>query len=149
MVGVDGVLVSMRAIILLLTLVSGPSGETGFVVITSPATPMDSVTPFRLKQIYLGRLDRLKGMHLKPLHLKSGDPTRTNFERQILGDRADLEDYWLQQKLKAGARPPSEVSDWVLVVAYVKRNPGFVGYIPAEFAEDARKRGVKLVTVSR
>ena len=137
----------MKAFVLLWFLFAIQALAADFVVITSPATPMDSVSAFRLKQIYLGRLDRLRGMHLKPLHLKDGHPARQAFRHQILGEQADLEDYWLQQKLKAGARPPTEVSGWALVVAYVKRNPGFVGYIPAEFAEDARKRGVKLVVI--
>ena len=139
----------MRGAVGLLFLVATHLAATDFVVITAPATPMDTVTAFRLKQIYLGKLDRLKGMHLKPLHLKDGDPTRLAFEQKVLGQRADLEDYWLQQKLKVGARPPTEVSAWVLVVAYVKRNPGFVGYIPAQFAEDAIRRGVKLVEIKK
>jgi len=120
-----------------------------FVVVTSPETPLTRATPFQLQQVYLGKLDRLDGVRLVPIHLEDQHPLRIAFEKEILGNRADLESYWLKQKLEGGARPPLEVGDWVLVLAYVQRNPGYLGYIPAEHREEALARGLVIVTLRR
>lgn len=122
-------------------------GSDGWVVVTSDKTPVDQLSAWQLKQIYFGRLDRMKGMHLVALHLPSDDALRIAFERAYLGEAADIEDYWLGEKLKGGGRRPLEVGGWALILAYVRRNPGFIGYIPQERQEEALRQGLKVVSI--
>lgn len=123
-----------------------PQGD--FVVITARKTPVETLSAYQLKQIYYGKLDRIGGIHIVPLHLRKHDPLRHSFEARYLGSQADLEDYWLRQKLKGDARPPLEVGDWALVLAYVRRNPGFIGYIPADRLDQLPKDEIRVVTIS-
>ncbi len=120
----------MLAALLFWLTAADPQGD--FVLITSRETPVTELTEVQVKQIYLGKLDRIAGMHIVPLDLRRGDPLRARFVQHYLGGETFLEDYWLRQKLIGDARPPRVVGDWALVVAYVRRNPGFVGYIPAD-----------------
>lgn len=122
-----------------------PQGE--FVLITSRKTPVTELTAVQVKQIYLGKLDVIGGMHIVPLDLRQGDPLRERFVRTYLGGEAFLEDYWLRQKLIGDARPPRIVGDWALVVAYVRRNPGFIGYIPADRAAQFSSAEIRIIAI--
>ncbi len=134
---------------LVLLLLAAPLAAADYVVFTSAETPVERLTQFQLKQIYFGKLDRWKGMRLQPIQLARDSPVRSGFERKILGPTTDVEDYWLQQKLKGGAREPMTVSDWALVVVYVRRNPGFIGYAPAEESQALRDQGLRVIEITK
>ena len=121
--------------------------DASWVVVTHAETPLESLSAFQLKQVYFGRLDRYRGIHLVALHLREAEPLRQAFELHYLGKPADVENYWLGQKLKGGARQPLEVGDWALVLAYLRRNPGFIGYIPKEREAEAQRQGLKVVAI--
>jgi len=125
-----------------------PLAAADYVVFTSTETPVVRLTQFQLKQIYFGRLDRWKGMRLQPIQLARDSAVRTGFDRKVLGPASDVADYWLQQKLKGGAREPLTVRDWALVVVYVRRNPGFIGYAPAEESQALRDQGLRVIEVT-
>ena len=122
----------MKSALLVLLMLLPRAQVVDYVVITATQTPVDQLSRFQLKQIYFGKLDRLANTRLQPLQLKESDALRLHFDREILGEKADIQDYWLQQKLKGEAQPPLTVGDWALVAAYVRRNPGYIGYIPAD-----------------
>ena len=120
-----------------------------FVVVTSSETRLDQLSHFQLKQIYLGKILRLKGEKLTPLQVKGKDPLRQSFETTIFDPHFDLDNYWLARKLDADASPPRTVGSWVLVLAYVERNPGFIGYIPKENLADLKSRKVKILLIEK
>ena len=119
-----------------------------FLIITSKDTALEQLTEYQLKQIYLGKLDRLRGVSLTPVQLKKEDPARVRFEQVLFGDRFDLENYWLVQKLKAAARQPLTVGSWALLLAFVERNPGFIGYIEKPRLKNLQGFEVKVLTVA-
>lgn len=123
------------------------SREHGFLVVTSQKSQIESLTSFQLKQIYLGRLDRLKGIPLTPLQLKKGDPLRRGFETYLFGELFDLENYWLGQSLKLEAEPPMTVGSWALILAFVERNPGFIGYLPEDRVDALARYRVKILRI--
>lgn len=136
----------MLTALLLWITAAGPQGD--FVLITSRKTPLTELSAVQVRQIYLGRLDRVGGMHIVPLDLRRGDPLRARFVSQYLDSETFLQDYWLRQKLIGDARPPREVGDWALVVAYVRRNPGFIGYIPAERASQLSTAEIRIIDLT-
>lgn len=131
-------------LLLLLLSFSLPQSD-GFVVITAMDTPIERLTTFQLKQIYLGKLDKFRGTRLNPLQLRESDPLRNVFDTAILGSAEERADYRLKQRLQGPARKPLTVGDWALMVAYVKRNPGYIGYIPVERAKNLAGSGVKVI----
>lgn len=141
--GLGGVHSVMEVLLLLLGLYLPQ--PNAFVVITARDTPIDSLTRFQLKQVYLGKLDKYKGTRLHPLQLRKDHPLRDQFDTAILGSQEDRSDYRLKQRLQGPSRQPLTVGDWALMLAYVKRNPGYIGYIPLAHAEDIRDAGVKIV----
>ena len=125
------------------------TGADEYMVVTSIQSRFDEMTAWQLKQVYLGKLDRLNGVHLVAVELSKDHPPRRAFDRFLFRDPADLENYWLTHKLRGDANPPMTVGSWALVVSFVKRNPGFIGYIPMERARelDLEAHGLKQVRI--
>ena len=105
------------------------------VAVIANALDSDRVEiPLRaLRQIYLGKLTRLDGVRLEPLHLQSGTPPRHAFSIAVLGKPEEaLQDYWIEQALTGGRVPPREVPSVEALVRAVARRPGALGYAPLQ-----------------
>jgi len=141
----------MRRTLLLWALLSASAGDESpaslddFLIVAAPQTKVERLTLLQLQRLYLGKLDRLDGQRLTPLQLRADDPARQRFQQALFGDRIDLEEHWIAQNLLAGADPPITVSSWSLLLIYVARNPGYIGYVAKAHADEAAARG--LVTV--
>ena len=122
--------------------------DEGFVVITSSQTPIDELTTFQLRQIWFGKLDHWAGTRLQAVQIREGTGLRERFDRAILGNPADVANQLLKQKLQGDARSPLTVGDWALAVAYVKRNRGFIAYIPRDRAEEMSSLGLKIISIT-
>lgn len=118
-----------------------------FVVITSVDTPIESVTHLELRQLFLGKRTSIQQIELYPIQVKADDPLRQAFEMQVFGATFDVEEYRVFQKLKAGPDPPLTVSGWGLVMAYVAKNPGYLGYVPTEQLNHLDKTKLKIVAL--
>ena len=159
MVALDGVglLKKKVELLVLVVILAGAGGlaaqeaqhalERDFLIITARATSVTTLTPFQLQRIYLGRLDRLEGQTVRPLHLKAAHPARGSFDSALFGPDFNLDNYWLTQKLKAGARPPFTLGSQALMLAFIERNPGFVGYVQKSFARNLDKFKVKVISI--
>lgn len=149
MVSVDGVRVSMKVygFALLLWLSTGLfAGD--FLVVTHRDSPFDSLTKFQLQQLYLGKMDRLNGARIFPVQTRKKDSLRKIFDDSIFGSHFDLEDYWLRQKLLVGADPPLTVANWALAMAFISRNPGYIGYIPADSDTNLENYNLKIIRIT-
>ena len=118
-----------------------------FLIVASRETKIDRLSLFQLQQIYLGRLDQFENQKITPLQLKTDDRLRKVFEAYLFGGRLDLEDYWIQQKLRAGADPPVTVGNWSLLLLYVNRNPGYIGYIDKAHAHELKRYRLKIIPI--
>jgi len=109
---------------------SAPSD--GMVVITATATPIETISKVQLRRLYLSRIDRIRGIALVPLQLAAPSEIRTRFIDWLFGPGFDLENHWIEERLRGGASPPLEVVNTAHMLIYVERNPGYIGFLPAE-----------------
>ena len=82
---------------------------------------------------------------MQPVDLKAGSAVREEFSRVVLGRSTDaVVSYWQAWVFSGrGSLPPEKSSD-AEVIAYVKANPGAIGYI----SSTAQFEGVKVLEVS-
>ncbi len=99
-----------------------------------------------LRRVYLGRITRLGGTRLDPLHLGSGTEARSAFSAAVLGrSEQELEEYWIEQALRGGRIPPRELASPAQVIEYVARRPGAIGYVPLSSLGSVR--GVRVLRI--
>jgi ABC-type phosphate transport system substrate-binding protein len=81
---------------------------------------------------------------VKPVDQAKSSAVRDAFSREILGKSvAAVEQYWTQAIFSGRAVPPVEKHSDADVLAYVRENPGAIGYVSASAPRD----GVKRVTL--
>ena len=121
--------------------------DQGFVLVTARSTPIQSLTRFQVQRIYLGKLDRLADTPITPVQLRSASPVQSAFEKWLFDESINLQNYWLEQKLMAGADPPMSVGSWGLLLIFVERNPGFIGFLEAGRVDELAGRDLKIIRI--
>ncbi len=102
--------------------------------------PGDVVTKLFLKQT----TKFPNGTAAQPVDQAKGSSVRVAFSKSVLGRGvAAVESYWQQQIFSGKDVPPPTKASDDEVVAYVKANPGAIGYVSA----GASTAGVKVVDV--
>lgn len=117
-----------------------------FLIVTSEKTEFQTLSEFQVQSIYLGKLDRINAIPVTFINLRKKDPLRRSFEAALFEKGFDLEDYWLSQRLLAQAIPPLEVGGWALVLAYLQRNPGLIGFLEEKHEHELEKLKLKVLT---
>jgi len=123
------------------------SGSDAFVVIVAKKVPIDSLSRQQLQQIFLGTVERVNGIDVAPVLLGGEDPLQIAFERAVFGRPFDLEDYWVRKKIKLGTPAPRKARNWALVLAYVQRNPGFIGVVPERMVDQLDDADLKVIEI--
>ena len=92
-----------------------------------------------MRDISLGTLRRVfrseqvtdtDGVRLVGFNHPSGSRARELFDRVVLGlDPDQAARYWVDQRIRGGARPPRTVSSVALLREVINRYPGAVGYL--------------------
>ena len=126
----------------------GSAPDPGYVVITSTATPITTVSRDYLGQVYLKKRERLGKTRITPIHLPETHALRRVFEADIHHPRFDPAAYWLQQRLQGGERPPLEVAGEAFMLIYIERNPGTIGYVAAATRDALKRFKIKVVQVT-
>lgn len=137
------------ALTVLLTLLAGPlaaRGEGGFVVIVNQDVPVDS-----LKREELGRIFRKAitfwpdGTRIMPVELGGQSPTRSVFYQDTMDIRvSDVAAFWINQAMTTGIEPPRTMPTDALVVGYVARTAGAIGFVSEQAPLDPRVKSVTL-----
>ena len=130
--------------LLLFALAPGPGDD--FLVITSERTPVKTLSHRQLRQIWLKKLDRVDGTRVKPIQIAPA-PLRENFEEWLFRKGFNATDYWLEQGLTGGEKPPTTVSNQGILMLYIARNPGLIGYISPEHKGELKKLGLVVIPV--
>jgi ABC-type phosphate transport system substrate-binding protein len=122
----------------------------GFKVIVHPGIAGQKLKRKDLAAVYLKTVTRWSdGRNAVPVDQPASAEVRKRFSEQILGLTVVLaSQYWLKQMTSGvrGARqmpPPVKESD-AAVVAFVKSNPGAVGYVSSSFAVGEEVKVVEL-----
>jgi ABC-type phosphate transport system substrate-binding protein len=118
-----------------------------FVLVVNVANPTATLTRSEAGRFFLRSATKWpSGENVKPVDLGKGSPVRVSFTREVLGrTMAAVEQYWTQSVFSGRAIPPPEKRSDAEVLAYVRENPGAIGYVAVGVPID----GVKRVTVTQ
>lgn len=134
--------------IILLWLTTPAAPRPPVLLITAENTPIDSLAVRELRALYLGQIDTVHGVRLKPLNLKRQHPQRRTFEVFLFGKHFDWSRYWLEKRLQGGPDPPKTAPNEAFMLVYLERNPGMIGYLPRSMAPELAKFKLKLLELS-
>ncbi|MCB1041730.1 MAG: hypothetical protein KDC35_02260 [Acidobacteria bacterium] len=119
--------------------------DADLILVAHPRVEFRSITVRELQLIYLKRMDRLQKQRVVPLQYRHDHPMQKLFERLVMDPHFDLDNYWYEQQVQAGERPPQAVPDEAHLLVYVSRNPGHIGFVSAKLLEDARGLGLVII----
>ena len=133
--------------LLLVLLLLGPvaAWAADYQVIVNAANPTDILTKEQLAKMFLKKIVKWDtGIPIVPVDQAPISPARAAFTRIVHGKPASaIASYWQQQIFAGREVPPAEKPGDAAVIAFVKANPGAIGYISGGVSAD----GVKLLTI--
>ena len=116
-------------------------------VIVNAANPATQIRREALLSIYLGTMTVWKdGKPIAPVDHSMRSPVRATFSEKVLGKPLQSVQYhWLRKIAAERVRPPPAKSSDAEVAAYVRANPGAIGYVAADFVLDETVKVLKVV----
>jgi ABC-type phosphate transport system substrate-binding protein len=122
-----------------------PASAQAYKVIVNAANPVGELPADAVAKIFLKESTNFPGgAAATPVEPGKGSPARAEFAKDVLGKSVQqLDTYWQQQIFSGKDVPPASKSSDDDVIAFVKANPGAIGYVSGT----AATAGVKVVTV--
>lgn len=104
-----------------------------YVVVVNAANPVSSLHRDKVNAIFLKRLTRWDdGRPMSPVNLGRASATRDAFTKAVHGKSVNaIESSWQQQIFSGKDAPPPALNSDADVLAYVRANPGAIGYVSA------------------
>ena len=123
---------------LLILQVVGPvsllHAAANIVLIANPNLPVEQLSRYEVKNIFLSRMKTVQGVRVRPVMLKKKEVT-ARFLREELGKTpVQFSSYYRKMIFTGRGRPPHETASEEELVAYVRSTPGAIGYIDAATA---------------
>lgn len=120
----------------LLALAAGaplPAAAADFVVVVNAANPQASLPAAEVSNLFLQKTHQWgSGERVRAVDLPEASPARESFSRAIHGrPTSAVKAYWQRMIFSGIDTPPPEKPTPADVLAYVKANPGGIGYVPA------------------
>ena len=117
----------------------------GYHVVVNPSNPAAAVSTAQLSRMFLKKLPKWDhGTAVVPVDQPTDAAVRADFSRAVHGKPvAAVVAYWQQQIFAGRDVPPAEKAGDEAVLAFVRANPGAVGYVSAS----ANTSGVKVLEV--
>lgn len=125
----------------------GPTAQEPPRVIVNAANPATQIQRSALVAIFMGAMTTWSdGRKVAPVDRSMRSPVRAAFSEKILGKPAmSVQIHWLRKvAAERVAPPPAKPSD-AEVIAYVRGNPGAIGYVAADFLLDETVKALKVV----
>lgn len=133
--------------IALLAAIAGPlcASAAEYVVVVNASNRSASISRDELARMFtLQTTDWPDGTHVKPADQVKGAKPRLAFSRDVLGMTAgEVEKFWIKSIYSGRAVPPPQFHSDAAVVAFVRDNPGGIGYVTPGTPLD----GVKAIEV--
>ena len=116
-------------------------------VIVNAANPATQIHRDALLAIYMGSMTVWKdGKPIAPVDHSMRSPVRAAFSEKALGKPLlTVQYHWLRKIAAERVRPPPAKSSDADVVAYVRANPGAIGYVSADSVLEETVKVVKVV----
>lgn len=134
------------AALLLAGLAATPAHAAAYQVVVHAENPVRTISADRLSRLFLKKLTRWDdGSEVEPVDQSSGAAVRSTFSDEVHGKNvASIESYWQRMIFSGRATPPPELGGDAEVLAFVRANPGAIGYVSVGTATGA---GIAVVTV--
>lgn len=124
---------SLFSLILTIGVLSSPSTARAqeFTVIVNAANPIASMPRDDVAKLFLKKtVSWQSGAAASPVELPAAAKAREAFARAVLNKSiAQVKSYWQQQIFSGRDVPPPEKQSENDVVAFVRSNPGAIGYV--------------------
>ena len=113
---------------------AGETSEQLLVVVVAKDSPIDELSFFELRRLYLGEDQRGPGgKKLIPLNRDSKSPERVGFDRSVLGLSPEAAArYWIDRRIRGQSGPPKVVEPATVLQRVVARVPFTVAYVRRE-----------------
>lgn len=100
-------------------------------VVVSRASPLQQLTRFELKKLYLGsHIVDPSGERIVPFNQASNAPDRVAFENKVLGMTPDqVASYWIDRKIRGQSGAPKAVGSGELVQKVVSKVDHSIAYV--------------------
>ena len=111
-----------------------PAAAAGdFVVVVNAANPQAALPAAEVSSMFLQKTHKWEsGERVKAVDLPETSPARESFSKAIHGrSTAAVKAYWQRMIFSGIDAPPPEKPSAAEVLAYVRANPGAIGYVPA------------------
>ena len=132
-------------LLLLLTAATGVAAAP-FKVIVHESVKVQSLPKKTVSDFFLKKATKWEGgAAVVPVDQLESSAVRDAFSRAVHGKpAAAIKSYWTQQIFSGRDVPPVEKKSDAEVIAFVKANPGAIGYV----SESASADGVRVLTVN-
>lgn len=112
-----------------------------YQVVVHSANPTDILTKEQLGKMFLKKVLKWDtGTPIVPVDQAPGAAVRATFNKVVHAKPASaIASYWQQQIFAGRDVPPAEKASDAAVLAFVKANPGAIGYVSAGAATDGAK----------
>ncbi|TBX19930.1 hypothetical protein TK45_15820 [Bowmanella sp. JS7-9] len=109
------------------------SGAEELVVVVNKANPVTTLQKSQIIDIYMGKFVAFpNGASAFPVDFESDMSLRTAFFETLLEQPVSrVNAYWSRLRFAGKVRPPAKERTVQGVLAYIRDNPGGVGYLPA------------------
>ena len=136
---------SVCVVALLLLAVSAAAQDGSFRVIVNSSNPAGSLRSAFVSELFLGKVRRWNhGETISPVDRSARSSVRAGFSKSVHHKSVGaVKSYWQQMIFSGRGVPPLELHSDAEVVAYVRRNPGAIGYVSGS----ASLNQVKIVQV--
>ena len=130
---------------LAITFAPATAAAGGYQVVVNPSNPAAAVPAAQLSRMFLKKLPKWDhGVAVVPVDQPAEAAVRAEFSKAVHGKAvAAVAAYWQQQIFAGRDVPPAEKAGDEAVLAFVRANPGAVGYVSAA----ASTSGVKVLEV--
>jgi ABC-type phosphate transport system substrate-binding protein len=125
-----------------LVLLPALASAAEFVLVANPSVSTTALSRSEASRMFLRlQTDWPDGGHARPVDQSKSSPVRDAFSREVLGrSLAAVEQFWTQAIFSGRAVPPVEKRTDADVLAYVRENPGAIGYVSASVPLEGVKR---------
>lgn len=139
-----GALLLLASCVLFTPLATAGS-PAGYQVVVHPSNDVSVLTKSQLSQMLLKKVTRWpSGKPVRPVDLHADAAARRVMSKDVHGRSVRaVKAYWQRQIFTGRGAPPPEKPSDSAVIAYVRRNPGAVGYV----STSASVGTVKVITV--
>lgn len=121
--------------------VAGNEVAEDLAVVVNPAVPISRLSATDLEGIFTAtRRTWADGTNIAAFSYAPEDAIRHVFDQAVLRMSTDeVGRFWLDQRIRGGARPPRQVPDPSLALRLVGKLPGTIAYVPGSMVNASVK----------